>query len=337
MINVLGFARDTDIKTIDGPQYYRSYLPLREVDKRASDIQAQIMGADALSNDDELPPFDIVTMARLYHRDCEEFIAEVHRRGGVLVLDSDDDLTETHKLVSGRGPEFCEVLGMVDYVTASTQSLADLFGQYTQRPPVPLQNCVDVDWMQAVASTAKRLETDLTIGFTGSPTHWGDWRLPAVPFARILRDCDVRGILHGEVPRYLEFAADDLIKIDGVPFVIYPIVLSQFDIVLCAVDSQDEFNVGKSAVKALECMALGVVPICSQFAPYEALARAGAPVVIVPEESADGWYRAMWELINRRDWLMELSEAGPRWVREQRDMTQTGWAQWATFFRSVKA
>lgn len=339
MIDVLGFVRETDGDKIDGPTYYRSYLPLREVN-RSEHITARLIDGKSLegSADADLPPFDIVTMARMYLGDCEAFIGEIHRRGGVLVLDSDDDLTETHKLVSGRGQEFCEVLGMVDYVTASTQPLVDLFAQHTKRPPVLLQNYVDSEWMQTVAVTANRLdalEGKLTIGFTGSPTHWGDWRMPAVPFARILREHDVRGILHGEVPRYLGFAADNLVKIAGVPMVIYPIVLSQFDIVLCAVDSQDPFNVGKSAVKALECMALGIVPICSQFEPYMDLKEAGAPIVVIPDESPDGWYRAMSGLINEPDWRMELSEAGPGWIRENRDMVKTGWQHWASFYEGV--
>lgn len=337
-MNVLGIAREADPTALDGPAYYRSYLPLREVNRQAEGIEARMVAASVLEDctDDMLSGVDIITMARMYHEDCEEFIAEVHRRGGVLVLDSDDDLTETYKLVSGRGEEFKQVLGMVDHVTTSTQPLADLFSQYTQRGPVVLQNHVDSAWMRAVANPARRLTDELTIGFTGSPTHWGDWRLPAVPFAAVLRDYSVRGILHGEVPRYLTFTAQDLIRIDGVPYVIYPIVLSQFDIVLCAVDIHDEFNVGKSAIKALECMALGIVPICSQFGPYLELAKAGAPVVVVAEESQDGWFEAMRDVVRESEWREWLAAQGPAWVAEHRDMVNGGWEQWAEFYRSIK-
>lgn len=339
-MNILGFTRETEFEKVDGPQYYRAYLPLREVHRQADGIDVALVAlpsAQGLKDDDPWWERDAFVMCRIYDIRTEQaFVDLVHKKGGVVVLDSDDDLTETHKLVSGRGLEFCEVLGIVDYVTVSTQPLADAFAPHTQRPPVVLRNCVDGEWMRHVASNARRITEGLTIGFTGSPTHWGDWRLPAVPFARILRDCDVWGILHGEVPRYLTFAASDLIKLEGVPYVIYPKVLSQFDIVLCAVDTNDEFNAGKSAIKALECMALGVVPICSRFGPYLELAAQGAPVMIVHEDSPDGWYEAMHYLIEEEAQRRLLRMAGPEWVGKHRDMVNIGWRQWGKFYRSIQ-
>jgi len=339
MISILGFTRGTGWDELDAPQYYRCYLPLREVDRNASDIQAKIAGGEALSGatDDELGGRDIYTMARMYHENCDGFIAEIHRRGGILVLDNDDDLTETHKLVSGRGREFKGVLSKVDYVTVATPPLAEAFAQYTKRPPVVLRNHVDTTWMTSVASKAKRLVPGLTLGFSGSPTHWGDWRIPSVPFSRILHDYPVTGLLHGECPRYLGFAAQDtsLVKLGGVPFSIYPVLLKQFDILLCAVDNKDKFNDGKSAVKPLEAMAIGVVPIISRFAPYLALAKAGAPVVVVEEDTQDGWYEAMRGLIIDEPRRLGLSEEGPAWVAEHRDMVYTGWKHWADFYRSI--
>jgi glycosyltransferase involved in cell wall biosynthesis len=254
----------------------------------------------------------------------------------VLVLDSDDDLTEDYRLVSGRGEEFRQVLREVDYVTVSTSPLANHFAQYTRKPPVILHNCIDSEWMTTVADKGKRLIEELTIGFSGSPTHWGDWYLPAVPFARIGRDFpEITLLLHGSCPRYLSLAAEktSLVRLGDVPFVIYPVLLSQFDIVLCAVDVRDEFNAGKSAIKALECMALGVVPICSRFGPYLDLEAAGAPVVVVEEESRDGWYEAMRSIIRYEDRRKWLKGKGPVWVRERRDMA-TGYRQWADFFLS---
>lgn len=339
-MNILGYMWETEFKDMSGPQYYRAYLPLREVGRQADGIDvtlASLGAVQGLKDDDPWWERDVFVMCRIYDIRTEQaFVDLVHENGGVVVLDSDDDLTEQYRLVNGRGPEFCEVLGIVDYVTVSTQPLADRFAPYTKHPPVVLKNCVDVDWMQFAASSAKRLSPRLTIGFAGSPTHWGDWRLPAVPFSRILRDYDVQGLTLGDkLPRYLGFAADDLMPIRGVPLPIYPIVLSQFDIVLCAVDVHDDFNAGKSAVKALECMALGVVPICSPFGPYLELEAEGAPVVIVPQDTQAGWYAAMRDLVvdeARRD---VYSAEGPRWVREHRDMVRGGWKAWADFYRSI--
>jgi len=258
--------------------------------------------------------------------------------GAVVVLYTDDDLTETYKLVSGHGEDFKVALGKVDYATVATQPLGDLCSQYTKRPPVVLRNHVDVEWMQEIASKARRLVEGLTIGFSGSPTHWGDWRTPSVPLQRIVRDFDVTAVLHGEMPRYMKYVADrdTLIELGGVPFAAYPALLKQFDVVLCAVDTRDRFNDGKSDVKALECMAIGVVPICSRFGPYMALHAAGAPVVIVEEETQDGWYEAMRRVAAPpKEYREDLASRGPAWVLEHRDMRVSGHKLWAEFYRSI--
>lgn len=336
-MKVLGFTRGTKLAEMDAVQYYRTYLPLREVHRHDNGIETQIVNQEAVAGltDDQLGGRDIYTMCRMYHQDVQGFLDEVHNRGGVFVLDSDDDLTEDYKLVSARGEEFKKVLGLVDYVTTSTRDLACHFAHFTKVYPKVLRNCVDVDWMVKISSKAKRIVQGLTIGFSGSPTHWGDWRKPSVPFARILRKFDVQGILHGEVPRYLTYAAKDLALLGGVPYAIYPVVLKQFDIVLCAVDKDDPFNAGKSAVKALEAMAVGAVPICSRFGPYIDLFNAGAPVIIIEEDSPDGWYEAMQKLIRYGDRRRWLKYAGPDWVRENRDMSRSGYKAWEKFYREI--
>jgi len=336
-MKILGFTRGTKLAEMDAVQYYRTYLPLREIHRHDNGISAEIFSQKNVAGmtDDELGGRDVYTMCRMYHEDAQEFLDEIHRQGGIFVLDSDDDLTEDYKLVSARGEEFKKVLSLVDYVTVSTPALADRFAQFTREKPTVLYNHVDVDWMVKISSKAKRMIDGLTIGFSGSPTHWGDWRMPSVPFAKILREYDVQGVLHGEVPRYLTYAAKDLIRLGGVPYAIYPVVLSQFDIVLCAVDRDDPFNAGKSAVKALEAMAVGAVPICSRFGPYMDLYDAGAPVVIIEEDTADGWYEAMHELVRFAPRRLALQNWGPAWVREHRDMARTGYEQWAQFYNEI--
>jgi glycosyltransferase involved in cell wall biosynthesis len=344
MKTVLGYVRESSPSKIDAVHYYRIIAPLRAVHRHDNGISAVVGSfADFMNaTEEEIGHKDAYMLCRsMAFADTPsviQYVDEVHRRGGLVVLDSDDDLTETYKMVGGHGDEFKETLGLVDYVTCTTEPLADLFTQYTKKQPVVLKNCVDVDWMQERAAKGKRLVEGLTLGFTGSPTHWGDWRTPAVPFARIGKDYpEVTLILHGECPRYLGFADQkaSLLKLGGVPFSLYPVLLGQFDIVLCAVDSRDKFNDGKSAVKALECMALGVVPICSRFRPYLDLEAAGAPVIVVEEDSQDGWYEAMQMMIEDIGYLEHMSSIGPAWVRQNRDMTVTGYKQWESFYNEI--
>ena len=337
-MNVLGFLRDKDLESMDAVQYYRTFLPLREIHRHADEVKANMVIAQDLEGqtDAALAGRDIYTMCRMYQvEDFEEFLAAIHRQGAVLVLDSDDDLTEDYKLVSGRGPEFKEILGMVDYVTVSTPALAEHLGQYTQKTPTVLRNHIDTDWMIETARRAKRLVDDgLTMGFLGSPTHWGDWRLPSIPLATLAREFGITPMLVGVLPRYLNCIAD-AVRLGPVPFSVYPIVLSQFDVVLCAVDSADEFNAGKSAVKALECMALGIVPICSRFTAYLELAEAGAPIVLVSEDTRAGWYDAMHTIVTDEGLRIQLGTAGPAWVKANRDMTVSGWQHWERFYQGI--
>ena len=334
-MKVLGFLRNNTPADLDAVAYYRVYRPLREVNRQGNGITARVVSNIEVvgMTDDDLGGQDVYVMSRMYHRDCDEFIAKIHETGGVLVLDADDDLTEAYRVVSGRGREFREVLGKVDYVTTSTQPLAALFGQYTQRPPVVLPNHIDSAWMQSLQ--ARRFTDDFTLGFSGSPTHWGDWYLPSAPFLRITQDYAVTPVLHGDMPSYFKAVdwVDKVLQLDSVPFSLYPLMLRQFDAVLCAVAEHDPFNDGKSNVKALECMALGVVPICSRFQPYMDLADAGAPVVIIEETSRDGWYAAMQKVVTDKDFCAEIKARGPTWVYEHRDIT-TGYKQWEKAYRS---
>jgi len=336
-MKILGFTRGTKLAEMDAVQYYRTYLPLREVHRHNNSIEAQIISQDAVVGitDEQLGGRDVYTMCRMYDENIQEFLDVIHQCEGVFVLDSDDDLTEDYKLVSARGEEFKEVLSLVDYVTVSTQALADHFAQFTREEPTVLYNHVDVDWMVKISSKAKRMIDGLTIGFSGSPTHWGDWRKPSVPFARILREFDVQGVLHGEVPRYLTFAAKDLVLLGGVPYAIYPVVLKQFDILLCAVDKDDPFNAGKSAIKALEAMAVGAIPICSRVGPYLELYEAGAPVVIIEEETPYGWYKAMQDMIEFEQHRRTLKGRGISWIKKYRDMSRSGYKDWEKFYREI--
>lgn len=340
-MKIFSYVKVDNLREIDGTQYYRQVLPMKAVNDFADGIRVQCttqgeidtihssQGMDAVEL--RMLGHDIYAYPRMIHKDIEPFLKAVHAQDAVMVMDADDDLTEDFRLVSGRGAEFKKVLGLVDYVTTSTQPLADHLSQYTKEPPTVLLNHVDVSWMQSVG---RRIVYGLTIGFSGSPTHWGDWYLPAVPFARICEEYEVMPLLHGDMPRYLKYVAKHPLEMGGVPYIQYPSALRNFDILLCAVDGSDPFNVGKSSVKALEAMSVGAVAICSRFKPYMDLAEQGAPVVVIEEESRDGWYEAMRGVVtdeDRREWLQEQ---GPGWVEEHRDIS-SGYKQWEDFFRKI--
>lgn len=338
MSRVVGIARSLEKSKMDAVQYYRCCLPIDAVGRADNGIRTELYGADVMDGSwiqdgEGIEPPDVLVMSRMYFDDYARFVDEVHKSGTKLVLDCDDDLLETHRLISGRGKEFEYVLGQADYVTTTTQYLADLFGEHTQRSPVVLKNCVDVKWMNSVA---KEPDPGITrIGFSGSPTHWGDWKTASLGISRVLKEYKCDFLVHGFLPRYMKYVSypEEVTLMSMVEYAVYPYILGKFSILACAVDPTDGFNFGKSAVKALEAMAIGVVPVCSNFGPYAELKERGAPVIIVEEETSDCWYETVRSLL-RGDMTDDI-QGGVEWVLRNRDMVQGGYRQWENFFRSV--
>ena len=321
-------------------EYYRMYLPLREVN-RSTEINAKVMSQSEIGeqwrdgewSDDFLAGRDIYMHGRNVHENCDAYLDRLHEMGALMVMDCDDDLTETWRLVSGRGEEFKYTLSRVDYVTASTAPLARLFGRYTRRPVTVLQNHVDVEWMQSLRSDRFGIIPEgVTVGFSGSPTHQHDWAIASTALSLIADS--VVPMVHGDPPGYFTYV-DGIVCLGYSPFSVYPAMLSQFDILLCAVDTNDHFNDGKSSLKALEAMAVGAVPICSRFGPYMDLAETGAPLVIVEEDTQDGWFEAIRDLVEDEEKRTVLYQNGPSWVRDNRDMMESGYELWADFYRSI--
>lgn len=339
MNRVIGFTKSLDKSKMDAVQYYRCCLPIRTVGKVENNgIVTELFGKDEMQGmaDDHFGEFDILLMSRMYQANSAGFMVNADNHGVKVVFDCDDDLLETYRLISGRGREFKDVLGRMDYVTTTTQYLADLFGQYTRRPPIVLKNCVDVRWMNAVAGQSVPHEKPV-IGFSGSPTHWGDWRMASIGLDRAVREFDVRFLVHGFVPRYMKYVdymeGVELEPLPMIEYAYYPHMLCKFDILLCAVDPTDGFNFGKSDVKALEAMALGIIPICSNFGPYAALKEQGAPVIIVEEETPDCWYETIRSVLKGD--MNDDVQGGVKWVLENCDMINGGYLQWENLFRSI--
>lgn len=337
MIKVLSYLNVQDKNEVDGVQFYRQVAPLQAL-TWLPDFEVKCLTEPDLmkivrdGDDNVLSGFDIYAYPRMVHGDCEEFLDKIHSDGGQLVIDADDDLTEDYRLVSGHGDIYKETLGMVDYVICSTQALADRLAPLTTFPPYVCRNHVNVEWMQRVVASGERIVGGLTVGFSGSPTHWGDWYVPSVAYQRICRDYKVVALLHGEMPSYMFHTHNERVEMEGVPYYMYPAALSQFDILLCAVDANDRFNDGKSNVKALEAMAVGAVPVCSDFPAYNDLAADGAPIIIA-EHTHEGWYSAIASLLDSPRKLKELKEAGSEYV--QRHDIKIGVQQWADTYREI--
>lgn len=330
-------------KGISPVSYYRIGLPLQALaeytkhEVRAYDQVAlykmfSLAVANGKSPEEALESFDVYAISRLYHdQGAEDFVRAIHEKGGIVVFDTDDDLTEEHRALDGRGDEFINQLGRVDLVTVSTPYLSEKLEKYAGHKPVVLPNHVDFGWFVENSLLAERRFDNLTIGVLGTVTHYKDWLCLEDAFRRISEKYDDVTILTaGFEPDYLE----EHENLSGVPYQYYPQLMRQFDIVCCALDPEDGFNLSKSAIKALEAMSsarrlpngkmAGAVAMCTDMTLYRRVVNDGHNGFLVDN---DDWYEKLAWLIEDERTRNQVAYRGHRWVRDNRDI-RCGYRKW---------
>jgi glycosyltransferase involved in cell wall biosynthesis len=235
------------------------------------------------------------------------------------------------------GDEFVETIRAMDLLTVSTPHLSKRMEEYVgYRPPV-LPNHIDVGWFKEMSYSADRQFEGLTVGFLGTSSHYGDWEYPIEALKRLKEEHEITVTVGGYFPDYLEGIAE---KISGVPYRYYPMLMRQFDIVLCALDPEDMFNKSKSAVKALEAMASardingkvgGAIPVCTDMPVYRRCVRHGVNGMLV---SDDDWYTPIKDLITDERKRKRLAIQGHRWVTKNRDVKK-GHVRWSRVYRDL--
>lgn len=338
-MKVLGFTRVNEGMGLSGVSYYRVALPLEALDELTGhqavtydQIMLENMFRLALDNgknpDMVLEGHDIYVLGRLYHDDhADEFIDGIRNQGGLVVLDTDDDLTEKHRHLDSRGIEFINQIKRVDLVTVSTPYLARRISKYVDYKPPILPNHLNVRWFSQASLEHKRKYDGLTLGVIGTPTHYNDWLFLEGVFERLSKKYDVTILVAGYQPDYLE----QYEHLPPVPYINYPGLMREFDIVCCALDPDDGFNKSKSGIKALEAMAaarsskkIGAVPVCTDMPVYRRVVNHGHNGLLVDN---DDWYEALEMLIRDKRTRNRLAYRGHKWVRDNRDIKQ-GYRLW---------
>lgn len=154
-------------------------------------------------------------------------------------------------------------------VTVSTHGLAAVVKQHTDAPVVVLENCVDLDQFPEPVNQAEFS----AIGWGGSTTHYGDI-LPAAPYLR--RSANRTGAA------FVTVGADysHLINAESMVHVPWKQEIPEYYTTLnfqvgCAPLKDNTFNASKSALKALEYAARGIVTVASDVGPYTGFVRHG--------------------------------------------------------------
>ena len=323
----LGMTKSWDVKIID------------QLDLGAAIKDSQAQFGNTQDLDRRLLGSNIVLLSRLYRREgLLEFVSAVHRLGGLVVMDTDDDLSEEFRELDGRGDEFIATMQAMDLVTVSTPHLSKRMEQFVgYRPPV-LPNHIAVDWFSKASSDAERMFDGLTVGFLGTASHYGDWMYPVEALTRLKEEHpEVTILVAGYFPEYLDGIAT---RINGVPYSRYPELIKQFDIVLCSLDPEDNFNKSKSSVKALESMASaryvggktgGAVPVCTNVPVYRRTVAHERNGMLVPH---DDWYPALKRLVTDNALRNRLAVQGYKWVSKHRN-SRIGRRLWAQTYKQL--
>lgn len=273
----------------------------------------------------------------------ELLVGEIHRNGGKIVYETDDDYTNEHRIVHGGGDSAMHIAGLCDLVTVSTPHLRKVMQERVDVPVVDIPNQVACDtWAEPMGKG--RVIPELTLGLTGSPTHHADWIVLKDVLPRILADYpNVHLVLGGYFPDYFEnLQGDQVHRQPPVHYGAYVNLINVLDIVLAPLEPNDAFNLSKSAIKVIEGMAAarpvgkrvgGAACIASDMPVYRRAINNRNNGLLVAH-TPEAWEQGLRTLIEDNNLRARLQLEGLKWVRKHRDIAQN-WTLWRAAYQEL--
>jgi glycosyltransferase involved in cell wall biosynthesis len=229
-------------------------------------------------------------------------ITDVIRSMNAKVIWDWDDNPHFHFGASRFSPE--KIMELADINTVTTPRLAKVV-----KNSVVLPNAIDFNhW-----DFPYKGEKPLTIGVAGGASHMQDWRQIKDPIKDLMKSYDFRFLVVGYLPGYLRELKPEFIEWKH--YREYPKSIYEMDIRLSPLDD-DEYNLYKSGIAALEAMAVGAVPVVSNHPIYRRVVNNRSNGLIVK----DGWYNAIASLLEDKHLRTKLSTTGRKWVKKHRNL-----------------
>lgn len=268
-------------------------------------------------------------------------LADILKLKQRIVLEYDDDyFSNSRDLHYDQYELLHKLMAKASAVTVTTTYLRDLYQKFAAGVPVyVLPNVVNWDEWQGHRKWEKWPEDAVVLALTGSPTHEKDWRIMESVLPIALEEHPQAHLLVGAyMPDYLmplaEKYKDRVHFEEPVPYHQYTEVVAQGDIILCPVIPDDPFNLGKSAIKAIEGLAAGGVPVTSDLFYYNRVTGKNKRGLTVPHGDVDAWCTAIAKLVNDKNYRMRLLRKGRSWVRANRSIDQA-WPLWWNAYREI--
>jgi len=286
------------------------------------------------------------------HRRVAEAWFKMSRDAGkIVVYDCDDDIftaRETERRVELNwtdGKSFDELeaeraeriwaMQQCDGVTVTTQRLATVVRQFTEKTVIVVPNAIDLKWFSSIVRHSKRQVPGLTIGWAGGRRHDRDVEVMAEAWGRIARRYpDVSFVVMGHQPEVIRehVPAERLVMLPWMRPHEYPIGIRQTDIGCCAV-APTPFNRCKSNIKAMEYAAAGAAVVASPTL-YSSIVEHGHSGFIC--ETAGEWEAALAQLVESHATRQMMATRLLRTVQKRHSLAGNLW-QWPAAWTAIAA
>jgi glycosyltransferase involved in cell wall biosynthesis len=250
---------------------------------------------------------------------------EVHRQGGILILDLDDLVFDPDAIQYIHSPDFADpirrslyredvlnhrkTLDLCDYVLTSTDYLAQRV-RLLGKPAIIHRNAFSLE-MLAISDAAYRSRRNnpgkLILGYaSGTPTHDQDFAIIKPALKSILsRFSNAELRLVGPLQAGDDWGrlGDRIVKINRLPWRRLPEIQTQFDINLAPLLMSNPFGQSKSEIKYVEAALLRVPTIASPSESFNYAIQDGENGGLV--EQPTDWEQALDDLLRSSDRLIE--------------------------------
>jgi glycosyltransferase involved in cell wall biosynthesis len=335
-----------------GCEMWRTFQPMAELQRQGYPLIEWGERADPrLANYAHL--FEAIVLQRLSWKDSEVFkqrqwFEALHNAGKCVIYEVDDDifsdgfvnrLITLHKFSEEESEERrrCNLRAMqaCDGVTVSTQRLASIVRQYTDKPVKVVGNYIDLSWFKKVTKAAQRDPklTGLTIGWAGGQRPDADvyhmseaWRRIAEKYPHVT--FVVQG--HHAKPIYAAVPHERIAMIDWMPLETYPAGLINIDIGCCPL-ADFPFNRAKTHIKAMEYAAIGA-PVVASPTVYNKLIQHEYDGYIV--ETADEWEQALSRLVEDYPHRKQMAGRLRYKVRKEHGLERNVW-RWLVAWQEI--
>ncbi len=316
----------------DGSGYYRFYLPF-EFLAHYSHHRVAIPTPEMLPyepNDEDIDEVDVLIGQRwMFPRGIK--LLEQWRDRTKLVYEVDDDILNpdtasglAHLFEERTHESIIKCLGLAHMVTVSTEPLKDALDPYNDNVRVvPNQIHGDVLYID------RPRNEHLTVGWAGGMSHLQDWVVAAESVGNVLRDRDCN--MH-----FMGIDYSPMLKIARTTYTPWtPHVWTywtniDFDIGLAPL-ADTQFNRCKSAIRALEYMALGIPVIASDCPAYREMVVDGVTGYLVKSE--EEWEARLTDLLEDEAMRDEMGKNGREAAAQH--IVQRNWKNWSRCYEEV--